>query len=86
MFIMFAYMIFKNMLSFAQHPTTFLIITWFFGLAALNILITITIYGYYYYKTNINPFSGIQGPPGYEGISGTVGTSTVDYKCKDKNN
>lgn len=83
---MFAYMIFKNILSFAQHPTTFLIITWFFGLVAINVLITITIYGYYYYKKNINPFSGIQGPPGHEGPAGTLGASTVEYQCKTTQN
>lgn len=77
MFVILAFMTFNNVIKFGQHPTTFLLLSWFFGLLTLNIFISLTIYGYYYYKKNINPFIGIQGPSGYSGPSGNVGASTT---------
>jgi hypothetical protein len=80
--VIIGFMIFKNMVSFAQHPTTFLLITWFFGLTVINIILAVLIYAYYYYKININPYGGIQGIPGYEGPPGNIGLNIVDYTCK----
>lgn len=83
--IIFGYMIFKTMVRYGQHPTTFLLISWFFSLAVINILLLALIYGFNYYKTEISPYSGIPGKSGYEGPAGEVGTNIVEYKCVNEN-
>lgn len=80
-----AYSIFKNMLKFSEHPTTILLVTWFFSLALINLLLFTSIYGYYYYKTSMNPYQGNQGIPGYQGENGSPGNNAICYKC-DKSN
>jgi hypothetical protein len=84
MLIILGYMIFKTMVRYGQHPTTFILITWFFSLTILNLLVLAILYGFNYYKTHISPYGGIPGKSGYEGPPGHIGTSIVEYKCVNK--
>jgi hypothetical protein len=73
--IMVGFFIFKNLISYSQNPTTVLLISWFFSLLLINIIVTSGIYGYYYYKTKINQYSGNQGIQGYPGMEGASGVN-----------
>ncbi len=77
------YTIFDMAVKYAVNPTTTYMLVWLFTLFALNIIATIAIYGYYYYKTQIHPFQGSIGTPGYKGSDGNYGINTTEYICKN---
>jgi hypothetical protein len=47
-------------------------------------MVTYGIYGYYYYKTKINPYSGRPGIQGYPGMNGASGISITECTSKQK--
>jgi hypothetical protein len=80
--IIIGFLIFKNLISYSQNPTTVLLISWFFSLLLINIIVTSSIYGYNYYKTKINPYLGRPGIQGYPGMEGTNGINITGCATK----
>lgn len=81
-FIIMAYSIFQNMLTYSKNQGTQYLIIWFFSLLFLNLLIMFGIYSYYYYKTTINPYRGRPGLQGMQGREGSKGSNTVECSKK----
>lgn len=79
-FLIFAYSIFQNILSYSQHQTTQYLIVWFFSLLIINLFLMISMYSYHYYKTNMNPYQGRPGLPGYQGLEGPKGANTLECR------
>lgn len=72
------------MLMYASKPADTYLLVWFISLLFLNLLLTITIYGYYYYRKYWHPFQGKAGRPGESGVVGEPGPNTI--QCPDFNN
>lgn len=72
-----SYMLFRTMIQYSQQQNTAYFLFWFFGLLAINLLITIVIVGYDYYKRYINPYQGKQGVVGYKGVEGDIGMTQL---------
>lgn len=77
-FLIFAYSLILNILNYSNHQSTKYLIIWFTTLLFINLFITFSIYGYYYYKKNINPYQGRVGIAGYEGKIGEKGANTIE--------
>ena len=67
------YSLFNIAVTYATQQTTTYLLVWLFSLLSLNVIVTMLIYGYYYYKTKINPFSGNSGEKGFRGSNGNLG-------------
>lgn len=59
--------------SFQANTTTFM---WYFSLVAINLIITVFIIWFYYYKIGGSP--GAMGPRGYKGAEGSPSPPCLD--------
>jgi hypothetical protein len=79
------YSLFNVAVQYTVHQSTTYLLVWLFSLLSLNVIISFLIYGYYYYRTNINPYQGNAGSKGYTGHTGDIGTDITKFLCKNKN-